>query len=1230
MTPASRWTLTKWIRVVTPDGALQQAATHASAPMGAESACAHGKPFRRLKSRPGPKSGPHRAHTFPTAWCPSQRYCQGEAEHKVGGVRVIRLVASRLMGASLSLLHAYAPNIAKHRGWPLNKQFVAHAIAQTCFKSDTLNTSQYLAHVDLSLVGPLEKDDRRGHSLSLSYPQQSCGSALQSLIARPCLRAAILLPSAAAMVSNRKKYGTAPRARFRPDGTRRRTKNELAKRARRRAEQADQDPVEEAEDSAPDWGADDEDADGASGSQREDNPHAAARELAAADRQHSPEEPPHAQRGGHHDVSRSREASWAGSPISHPAIDEASDPASPAMSGGRSRRPPSPPRPRRRHRSRSRHSSSQARRRSPHRPHHSGGRQALYIRRRGRRDDSRGRGRSPAPRHGPGPTSGSRRHRSPPRRSRSEQIGRAMSYVLRHQVGIRPDGFLHVDAIMGAEAIRRLATTVAEIRDATSRGKQRFEWQRFGSGLHARARQGHSLDNIDPGYQPIGPEEGAAMRLYRATHEGYLKSIQIHGLLPGGPDGSRKHVHFATAPIRGAGLRDREAVLLCNAAELLEHGITLLKASNGVVLTPDVVPPRFITRIEKGSAARISCVNACLSATEHMAGSCMRSEVSQVGPSREPLESISCSVGPALRVSAREGHIAMKHAASLMPYVIALTSTGHDQPDVLCVNSHQSAWLIIADSRVLTSHCLIPTALAEHTSLCPDCNRYWAATPDCAAQRCSAGPSKLSPLLASAWDWLPCIVHVCPQLTSEQHWFAGLSRICSEWKGGKIDSYGAGYMHIRPDSHQASRSHTVFCHCARVSTWIDELGDELLGLCAIAGCTSYWGASRHLIAYHAVSLPISVTALYPTTSIAVLVCRFGGMEPSRRQLEGTAPRSHYRPDGSRRRTAGELAARAARAKAPSTGEPTAKAPAPASPGVPKAAPAGVPKASTQQTGATFLAPKPKAQSAWIDGTGVTTHTPDGTVTRSKSRITWRPRVELSAPSGSRSSQQQPSAPERSREVATSPTPSMTPVEAKLLCLVECLETMANLGAANAMADCQRQGSLTQKHTLFHTTATHGVPPVGRWVLAAAAAMCCAEMRQVYHGASHGKCGDFFEAFLQDRPLYREPATKLLVTLTELLSLVHPRTFEAIAWRQSPRELEKQHTAPVLGEAGDPALRDLIMTDVEEPTSTATLPAPTREPPSSEETAPSATPGTFVRTVTSFRDPAGWLPPRCNG
>ena len=189
--------------------------------------------------------------------------------------------------------------------------------------------------------------------------------------------------------------------------------------------------------------------------------------------------------------------------------------------------------------------------------------------------------------------------------------------------------------------------------------------------------------------------------------------------------------------------------------------------------------------------------------------------------------------------------------------------------------------------------------------------------------------------------------------------------------------------------------------------------------------------------------------------------------------------------------------------------------------------------------------------------------------------------------------------------------------------------MSALGASSQMAGFQRQGNISAKHTQFHESATHGVPPVGRWVLAAAAAMSCAEIRQICHGSSHGRCGDFFEAFLLHRPLFRLPAVKLLIAITELLTVVHPRTYEAVMWRQSPRDfiaqikrLEKIHSAPPAGEAGDPALRELIMADVDETTSA--LPASQAELPTSEDTAPCTTPRTFMRTITSFQDPAGWL------
>ena len=74
------------------------------------------------------------------------------------------------------------------------------------------------------------------------------------------------------------------------------------------------------------------------------------------------------------------------------------------------------------------------------------------------------------------------------------------------------------------------------------------------------------------------------------------------------------------------------------------------------------------------------------------------------------------------------------------------------------------------------------------------------------------------------------------------------------------------------------------------------------------------------------------------------------------------------------------------------------------------------------------------------------------------------------------------------------------------------------------------------------------------------------------------------------------------------------------WRQSIRDfiLPKIHTAPPEGEAGDPALRELIMADVDQ--TNRAIPASHSEllP---DDTAPSITPRSFMRTITSFQNPA---------
>ena len=80
-------------------------------------------------------------------------------------------------------------------------------------------------------------------------------------------------------------------------------------------------------------------------------------------------------------------------------------------------------------------------------------------------------------------------------------------------------------------------------------------------------------------------------------------------------------------------MRDRELVLRCRASELLDYGLTLLKATNAVVLCPEVIPPRLIARMEKWSYAhKVLCVHDALN-KDHQR---VPTFISQVGPEKAP------------------------------------------------------------------------------------------------------------------------------------------------------------------------------------------------------------------------------------------------------------------------------------------------------------------------------------------------------------------------------------------------------------------------------------------------------------------------------------------------------------------------------------------------------------------------------------------------------------------
>ena len=122
----------------------------------------------------------------------------------------------------------------------------------------------------------------------------------------------------------------------------------------------------------------------------------------------------------------------------------------------------------------------------------------------------------------------------------------------------------------------------------------------------------------------------------------------------------------------------------------------------------------------------------------------------------------------------------------------------------------------------------------------------------------------------------------------------------------------------------------------------------------------------------------------------------------------------------------------------------------------------------------------------------------------------------------------------------------------------------------------------------------------------------------------------FEAFLLHRLLFRVPAMKLLIAITELLSAVHPRTYEAVMWRQPPRDFITQINASKRSVRPAPQLekpetRPFGSWSWQTWMSRAVPFRPPKRSCRRVKTRPQAPrPRGFMRTITSFQNPAGRL------
>ena len=302
----------------------------------------------------------------------------------------------------------------------------------------------------------------------------------------------------------------------------------------------------------------------------------------------------------------------------------------------------------------------------------------------------------------------------------------------------------------------------------------------------------------------------------------------------------------------------------------------LLKATDGVVLCPEVIPPRLIARMEKWTcAAQAQCVYA----TPNADCPSLPNPLAQVGPKREPDGRWTGDRGsPALRhqgVSAPSkkdiynGYtrfsIPRKHplVQSFGFRLISAASTlcrrikGKSFPPTLPCNRYlslQACAALSAVSRIRSAH---PRFASDFG--------YNGAGALCAEH---SQPAIL--------HLLQCLTAIPCMLVDAQQWVAGPSSDCSDRKG------------------------------------VTNTGKQCSDCDALPKVGQFHETCILMIS-HCKRLHFSGSALIPHHKLSVASAAWSDLtQPSRRQVEGTVLRSHYRPDGSRRRAAGEIVARAPR------------------------------------------------------------------------------------------------------------------------------------------------------------------------------------------------------------------------------------------------------------------------------------------------------------------------------
>ena len=197
-------------------------------------------------------------------------------------------------------------------------------------------------------------------------------------------------------------------------------------------------------------------------------------------------------------------------------------------------------------------------------------------------------------------------------RGRQEEVSKALTNLLRHSaeragLSISADGFVSATALRKTKRFQRERISIGEIVAAVAfNDKARFElaYKQVepdyiqegppGKSLFVRAVQGHSIRSVDNEavLTKLGEKELPKIAVH-GTYWDFYHSILERGLLAGGPNRCRRHIHFTTGLPKDrplSGMRtSAEIGLWFEMLKAHRAGIEFFRSKNGVSSLRDVM-----------------------------------------------------------------------------------------------------------------------------------------------------------------------------------------------------------------------------------------------------------------------------------------------------------------------------------------------------------------------------------------------------------------------------------------------------------------------------------------------------------------------------------------------------------------------------------------------------------------------------------------------------------------